>query len=135
MTQSAHTTTETPQTWTARAVQQGKFWLIDIDEFGTCTQARTVKEIPVMAKDYIHAVTNEPLAQIHVDVQVELPAAVVESLAKAERLRAEADAARKAAAAESRRAARALQAAGLSVRDIGVALGLSHQRAHQLINS
>jgi peptidyl-dipeptidase Dcp len=41
--------------------------------------------------------------------------------------------ARKEAAVESRRAAKALRASGLTVRDIGAALGVSFQRAHQLV--
>jgi 5'-3' exonuclease len=41
--------------------------------------------------------------------------------------------ARKEAATESRRAAKALRASGLTIRDIGAALGISFQRAHQLV--
>jgi hypothetical protein len=51
----------------------------------------------------------------------------------AARLREEAHRANREAAAESRAAARVLREAGLSVRDVGTVLGVSHQRAHQLL--
>jgi len=137
-------TTEIPTTlatnsaqrnWRVTAAQQGKFWVIEIESFGKCTQARSVKEIAPTAVDYIQSMTGEHPSSFTLDLEIELPAGVKESLSRAEHFRVEADKARKAAAAESRNAARALKDAGMSVRDVGAALGISFQRAHQLINS
>ncbi|WP_368497223.1 hypothetical protein [Herbiconiux sp. A18JL235] len=50
-------------------------------------------------------------------------------LAAAAALRDEAAHARTRAAEESRAAARALRSRGLTVREVGAALGISHQRA------
>ena len=60
---------------------------------------------------------------------------VREHLAAAERLRDDAAEATRRAAEESRAAARELAASGLSLRDVGEALGVSHQRAHQLVRT
>jgi len=125
----------TQKHWRTSASQQGKFWVINIEGFGACTQARSVKEIAPTAVDYIQNMTGEHPSTFTVDLEIELPAAVQESLNRAEHFRIEADRARKAAAAESRNAARALKQAGMSVRDVGAALGISFQRAHQLISS
>ena len=119
--------------WNASARQVGKFWYIKIVGLGGSTQARSVKEIDVMVRDYISIMTETEPDSFDVTMQLLLPDDVAATLKRAGELRDIADSARKEAAIESRRAAKALRASGLTVRDIGAALGISFQRAHQLV--
>jgi hypothetical protein len=70
-----------------------------------------------------------------VDIDVELPSVVEAHLEAAIRLREEEATARARAAEESRAAARELRDSGLTVRELGIALGISYQRAQQLLTS
>jgi hypothetical protein len=115
--------------------RDGRFWYIDIPAVDGATQARNLSEVDEMAKDYIAEVTAVSVNQIEVAVTIELPADVQAHLAAATVLREEEAHARSRAAEESRAAARALQAHGLTVREIGTALGISHQRAQQLASA
>ena len=119
--------------WNASARQVGKFWYIQVDGLSGSTQGRSVKEIDVMVRDYISIMTETEPDSFDVNMQLLLPDDVAATLKRAGELRDIADNARKEAAVESRRAAKALRASGLTVRDIGAALGISFQRAHQLV--
>ena len=68
-----------------------------------------------------------------IEVDVQLPDQLADDLAALRRSERQADDARKAAAHAQRRAAEQLRAAGLSVRDIGQLLGVSHQRVSQIL--
>lgn len=115
--------------------RDGRFWYVDIPALEGATQARNLGEVDEMAKDYISSVTDIPVAGLEVAVVIELPADVQAHLAAASALRDEEAHARSRAAEESRAAARALKSRGLTVREIGTALGISHQRAQQLVSS
>jgi hypothetical protein len=132
MTISAKTQTQR-RVWEATAFPDGKFWIIEIPDIDGMTQARSVKEIDVMVRDLISIMTETEPDSFDVNMQLLLPDDVAATLKRAGELRDIADSARKEAAIESRRAAKALRASGLTVRDIGAALGISFQRAHQLV--
>lgn len=115
--------------------RDGRFWYIDIPALDGATQARTLTEVDEMAKDYIALATGTPADRIEVAVTIELSADVRAHLAAASALREEEAHARSRAAEESRAAARALKSQGLTVREVGAALGISHQRAQQLVSA
>jgi hypothetical protein len=119
--------------WDATAFLDDKFWVIEVPAIRRTTQARSVKEIDVMVRDLISIMTETGPDSFDVNMQLLLPDDVAATLKRAGELRDIADNARKEAAIESRRAAKALRASGLTVRDIGAALGISFQRAHQLV--
>jgi hypothetical protein len=116
-------------------------WLIRIPglgsypEDGLPTWARNLAEVEPVARDLIAVYLDVPLDSFAVEVQVELPESVRHHLELAGKYADEAAHAQAAAAAQRRRAARELKAAGLTVRDIGAALGVSHQRAQQLVSA
>lgn len=122
------------QTWEATAQLEGKYWHITVEGLGGATQARSVKEIDEMVQDFIEAKTEQTVSADSIKVKLQLPTEVEAMLRNVERLREEADAARNSAANESRKVARTLKSSGLTVRDIGATLGVSFQRAQQLIS-
>ncbi|PDQ34983.1 MAG: hypothetical protein B5766_08310 [Candidatus Lumbricidophila eiseniae] len=122
-------------TYTVTAERSGRFWAIDIPEIqGGHTQARSLTEVDVMARDCICILKDIPADSFDIDVSVKLPTTAQEHLTAARSLSAQAVAVQAKAAAESRAAARELKAAGLTLREIGIVLGVSHQRAHQLVH-
>jgi hypothetical protein len=119
-------------TYAVTAEPDGRFWVVRIPAINRVTQARNVKEIDVMAVDLIEIMTGETGAAIHVEFV--LPESVRAHLHKVDEARAQEEIARKVAALELREAARDLRGRRLSYVDVGAVLGVSHQRAHQLVN-
>lgn len=122
-------------TVTAKATRDGAVWLVHVPEIDRWTQARTIVEIESMARDLAAIMTNAASDSIRVIVDVELPTSVQAHLGEVERARTAERAARTRGAEELRRAVRELREAGISVRDVGRLLGISHQRASQLSRS
>lgn len=121
------------KTWIVSATPVGKYWHITVAGVGGATQARSPREIEPMARDFI-AVSNDLAPHdISLTIERQLPVTVSQHLERATQLRTTAEQARKQAAEEWRAAALELKASGMTVRHIGDALGISHQRAQQLI--
>ena len=69
-----------------------------------------------------------------IELRFVLPESIRTHLANVESARTAEEQSRRTAALELRAAAQALRAQRLSYEDVGVVLGVSHQRAHQLVN-
>lgn len=110
-----------------------RFWRVRVPAVERTTMARSLGEVEVMARDLIAVMTDEPADTLELEVHIDLPTQARHHLEEAARLRDVAATTNHQAAAEARAAAAALRADGLTVRDIGHALGISYQRAHQLI--
>jgi DNA-directed RNA polymerase specialized sigma24 family protein len=121
-------------TYKVTVTRDGKFWLIHVPAIERWTQARRVSEIREMTQDLIEIMTGEPAETIDLDVSISLPPEVQERLDRAEELRSRAAHAQGQAAEELRGAARTLRDHGMSMREIGEVLGISYQRAHQLVS-
>lgn len=117
----------------ASAQQVGRYWHIEVPEINRATQARNLREADAMVTDLIAIMTDANPDSFSVDLELVLPPEALAHKVAAEQLRSEAAAAQTAAALESRRAALALRENGYTLRDIGEALGVSYQRAHQLV--
>lgn len=94
-----------------------------------------LREVEEVARDLVAVMLDVDADSFDLEVSVQLPEEVAEHLARADALRKEAASAQAAAAAEVRAAARALADQGMPLRDVGKALGISYQRAHQLVSS
>ncbi|GAB2825352.1 hypothetical protein GCM10027022_15030 [Alpinimonas psychrophila] len=123
------------KTWDVNVQRDGKFWLIQVPGIEGGTQARTLNEVDEMSRDFIAGMNDVLEASFDIHIEIQLPAEVVGHLAEAQRLREQAAIARSQSAEESRIAARLLKSSGMTVREIGRALKVSHQRAQQLVSS
>jgi hypothetical protein len=124
-------------TYRAEVARQGKWWMVRVPEIDGLTQARRFSEVEEMARSLL-AITLE-VPEDSFDLLVELEA--VEDIRVTERLDALHEAEKKAreSQAEVRKVSHSLAVdlsyRGVPVRDIGAILGVSHQRAHQLVHS
>ena len=125
----------TKKTWTVTVRREGRLWYLEIPEIDGATQARALSEVEDMARDYIAGFLDCSEDSFDIAVTIELPEDVAAHLARATALRDQEAQARTEAAEESRAAARALRSNGLTIREVGTALGVSHQRAQQLISA
>ncbi|WP_139803397.1 hypothetical protein [Mycobacterium avium] len=119
--------------FTAVATRGDRYWLVHIPELDQYTQARNLAEVEPMARDLIALLKEIPDDSFHLAIRIELPEHVRHHLELARKYSEDAARAQAESARERRVAARELKARGLTVRDIGTALGISHQRAQQLL--
>lgn len=122
-------------TYQAKASRDGKYWLVHVPAIDKYTQARNLTEVEPMARDLIALWLNVDPTSFDVVPKLDLPADVERHLALAAEAREQAAYAQAAAAREYREAALALREKGLTVRDVGAALGVSFQRAQQLVTA
>jgi hypothetical protein len=116
-----------------RAQRNGRFWSLRVPAVRRSTQARHLREIETMARDLVHIMTGEPEDSIELAIEYVVPRDARKHLHLAEKWRLSADNAHARASSESQLAARSLHEAGISYRDIGLLLGVSHQTAHKLV--
>lgn len=121
-------------TYQAIASRDGKYWLVHIPKLDQYTQARSLSEVEPMARELIALVAGIPADSFEFEWQTELSESVRHHLELADKYADQASWAQSEAADERRFAAREMRAEGMTVRDIGAALGISHQRAQQLIS-
>ncbi|MCA0436332.1 MAG: hypothetical protein M9891_04345 [Austwickia sp.] len=118
----------------ALARRVGNSWAIQVANVGP-TQARRLGEIEEMARDLVACMANVDVHTVDIDITVELPEGVRHSLEHAHRARAAEEQSRAEANRSFQDAARQLRDGGLTVREIGTLLGVSYQRAHQLLSA
>lgn len=118
--------------YTAECHRERRMWVAHVRELDRTTQGRSLKEIDYMVRDLVRICTGDDPADIGVVIHVDDPH-LQEDLDAARAARGEAAAAAQRAAEFSQRAAAGLKAAGFTVRDIGTLLGVTFQRAHQLV--
>jgi len=116
----------------AKAEQDGRFWLVHVPEIDQYTQARNLREVEPVARDLVAVMREVAPDSFNLEVSVELPAETRARWERSKQLHAEAAALQARAAEEAQQAAQALAASGLTLREIGLALGVSFQRAGQL---
>jgi len=119
--------------YTARCHREGRWWVVEVPELGHTTQARRLDKVEEMVRSLIQMFTDDDPSGATVTADVAFAddnTRVEVELARDSRTRAAA--AQREATERQARAARLLSAQGFSVRDIGVLLGLSYQRAQQL---
>lgn len=115
----------------AIVTQSDPGWSIYVPEVDRHTYAAHLREIEPMARDLIQVMTDLPIEDITVAVQ--LPADLADAIAAIRITRDGLTAAEAAARTAQQAAATALRNAGAPLRDIALAIGVSHQRVHQIL--
>jgi len=118
------------------AERSGKWWVLQaVDVPGAISQVARLDQAD-MIKEAIAYVADVAEDDVEIDVRVILPDEVQQRMARVAALRNEAQHANAEAAEEARVVARELHdELGLTLRDIGAVLDVSHQRAHQLVSA
>lgn len=106
-------------------------WSIYVPDVDRHTYAAHLREIESMARDLVQVMTDLPLDDISVAVQ--LPADLADAIAAMRSTRDGLTAAESAARTAQQTAATVLRDVGAPLRDIALALGVSHQRVHQVL--
>jgi hypothetical protein len=122
------------KSYTVRARRIGHWWALDVVGVrGAHTQVRRIDQAEEMAREAIAGVLDIPPASFAIVLAPEVPAPVRTLVDNATKARSEAAEAQDAAMQLTRDAARRLVDDGLTVRDAGALLGISHQRITQLV--
>ena len=115
--------------------RSGRWWVISVPDVpGAHSQAHRLGDVEDTARELIALMTDTPPGSFTVHVDVVLPDDVRRDLEESAALRDQAARSQARAAQLSRHAARRLRDQGLALRDVGQALGVSFQRAKQLID-
>ena len=122
------------KTYQAEIERDGRFWRVRVPDIDRSTQARSLSEAEVMVRDLIAIMTDVPQNSFAVDMKIILPEDVQLELDQSQVLREQAKQSQAEAARLARDAAHRLHVLGLSLRDIGQALGVTFQRAKQLVD-
>ncbi|WP_036457281.1 hypothetical protein [Mycobacterium sp. UM_WGJ] len=117
------------------ASRDGRFWLLHVREIDQYSQARNLAEVEPLVRDLVALWREVPADSFDISIHVQLPGDVQHHLERAAKFTTDSANAQAQAARERRMAARQLKSKGLTVRDIGAALGVSYQRAQQLASS
>ena len=123
-------------TYTARSTRSGDWWAVEIEELdGVFTQARRLDQVEAMARDAIALTLDEDPSSFDVVIRPVLPPNAEAVLNRMRRSRETAELTAQLAALEAKMAVVMLhEQQRLPLRDIGRVLGVSHQRAHQLLD-
>ncbi len=121
-------------TYGAVCDRSGSWWAISVPELrGVRTQARRLDQAEAMVREAIALMLDVPEDSFDVVLSPHLPERTELAVDELRRRKGQADAAQRAASEAAVAAAEALVGAGLTVRDAGRVLGVSHQRVAQLL--
>ncbi len=122
-------------TYRIRAEMEGKWWVISSpDVRGANSQARRLHEVEEWGRDAIATVLDVPVDSFDVEVEIVLPAPLRDELEAARAAMAAAIEQQERAAKANREIARELvSVVSLSGRDVARVMGISPQRAAQLL--
>lgn len=124
--------------YTAIVTREGKWWMVRVPEIDGVTQARRLGEAELMARELIAVSDGTPLDEVDINLSLDSFAGlsdISERLATIESNREQAAEHERRATLEAAALAKSLSARNIPVRDVGAILGVSHQRAHQLVRS
>lgn len=120
---------------TAKATRSGDWWAIEVPEVpGAFTQAKRLDQVAAMVRDAVSLLEDVDQDSVEVDVDPVLDDATAEELAAARGKREQAALLERQASESITNLAHRMTKAGLTLRDIGVVLGVSHQRVGQLVS-
>jgi hypothetical protein len=121
-------------TYHVEATRQGRWWALQCLELPSAfSQVTRLDKAAETIREAIAFVAQVAADSFEIEIIPKVPDSYTSEVRAAEQARALASSANRQAADHSRAAARALAKAGFTLRDIGVVMGISHQRAAQLV--
>lgn len=125
------------KTYKVAITREGKWWMVAIPELNGLTQARRLSEAELMAKEWIAATLDLNVDDVNVEIIIDRIADVDvwNWVTEIKTLRGNAADLEARARSRTEDLARRLADADVPVRDIGTILGVSFQRAHQLVTA
>lgn len=121
------------ETFEAVAHREEAWWSVLVPAVDRATQARRLRDVEKAARELVCLVLDRDPDEVGVTVRVVAPPGVQERLDAVVALREQARQANREATALSRATARQLSEMGLTVREVGVVMGMSYQNAADLI--
>jgi hypothetical protein len=125
-------------TYVAHCVRSGEWWGVEISDpegqhvRGAVSQAKRLTEVEANVREVLSVLLDQDEDAFSVRLAVKLPTETQRVVTSAVDLRQEAKHTRMLAEVALKNAIGELRASGLSGRDIGHLLGISHQRVSQL---
>ena len=120
-------------TYTSHARKEGRWWIVQNDQVpGAISQVTRLDQAAEAQREAIAFVADVSADSIEVLVRVSISPEIDREVQEAQELREQAQEREQRASELRRDVARRLEAEGYTIRDIGVVLGVSYQRVHQL---
>jgi predicted RNase H-like HicB family nuclease len=117
------------------AKRDGSWWFVRVPQVkGAFTQARRLDQVEAMAREVVSLLLEVEPDTFDLEVQAAIPDELRAELARARDLQRQAERAQAEAAALVRAVARKLREQGLTMAEVGTVLGVSFQRASQLLD-
>jgi DNA-directed RNA polymerase specialized sigma24 family protein len=111
----------------------GNWWVLECDEVGAVSQVRRLDQAAEEMREAIAYLAGAEPESFDIEVRPVIPGPVKDLIDEAGEHRQRAADEQRQATDALRRAARTMHAEGLSYREIGAVIGLSHQRVAQLV--
>jgi len=126
----------TRKTYVARCERDGNWWVVEVEGLrGGVTQAKRLDQVEAVVREVVGLLRNVPEDSVDVRVEPILGGDLSPEVTSVLQLREEANAIQERASSAMQAAVSGLAARHLSLRDIGTILGISHQRAAQLLTA
>jgi len=123
----------TRKTYRATAERDGDWWFIQVPDLGRATQVRRLDQADAMVRDLVALIEGVPEDSFDVELIPAVAAEIQEALLRAQAAKGRAAVAQAEASSAQRHVARQLTGIGLTNRDVGRLLEISHQRVAQLL--
>ncbi|WP_249290489.1 hypothetical protein [Mobiluncus mulieris] len=121
------------KTFTVTAQRAGRWWALECAEAGCYSQCRRLDQVDDEMREAIAWQTGLAKDAFNIAVNIELPVRYQQQLQQTKQLQAEAEKLVASAASSSRLVAKEMKDDGFTLRDIGQVMGISYQRAGQLV--
>ncbi|MCI6574613.1 MAG: hypothetical protein PT944_05660 [Actinomycetaceae bacterium] len=109
------------------------WWVLEEPTLGAVSQVRSLADAADEMREPVAYLAEVPESEIEINVVPQLPDAFTQAMAAARESRQIAEEANTRSAQEYRKAAAVLRREGVTLRDIGTLMGISYQRAGQLV--
>ncbi|MFW6600075.1 hypothetical protein ACQBAU_18550 [Propionibacteriaceae bacterium Y2011] len=122
-------------TYDVSVTREGRWWMVEIPQHDLLTQARRLADVEGEARSVLSVTLDVPPSTIELDIHIHVGGDDLADVRRdIEALKSRAAEAEAQVSTLMRDVAVRMAADEIPVRDIGEVLGVSHQRAHQLVS-